>query len=116
MTTSTARTALWAEARWAGTHGLPTDVRPEELTLAAVARQVGYSPYHFARLFRRATGESLHQRVLRARIARARQLLAETELPLAQVAAESGFAHQSHLSHVFRQELGRTPRAYRRHG
>src|SRR5262245_2031632 len=55
----------------------------EDLTLEAVARQVGYSPYHFARLFRRATGESLHQRVLRERIARARRLLAETEMPLA---------------------------------
>jgi AraC family transcriptional regulator len=84
-----------------------------ELTLEAVARQVGYSPYHFARLFRRATGESLHHLVLRERIARARRLLAETELPLARVATECGFAHQSHLSRVFRQELGHTPRAER---
>jgi AraC family transcriptional regulator len=84
-----------------------------ELMLAAVARQVGYSPYHFARLFRRATGDSLHTAVLRERIARARRLLEETELPLAQVAGESGFAHQSHLTRVFQQELGRTPREYR---
>ena len=88
----------------------------EELTLEAVARQVGYSPYHFARLFRRATGESLHQLVLRERIALARRLLSETELPLARVATECGFAHQSHLSRVFRQELGHTPRAERREG
>jgi AraC family transcriptional regulator len=88
----------------------------EDLTLEAVARQVGYSPYHFARLFRRATGESLHQLVLRERIARARRLLTETDLPLARVAGECGFAHQSHLTRVFRQELGHTPRAERREG
>src|SRR5262249_11787042 len=88
----------------------------EGLTLAAVARQVGYSPYHFARLFRQATGESLHQFVLRERIARAQRLPAETEMPLAQVAAVCGFAHQSHLTRVFRQELGHTPRAERREG
>src|SRR5262249_1425322 len=62
----------------------------EDLTLAAVARQVGYSPYHFARLFHRATGESLHQLVLRERGAAARGLLRETEPPPPRVAEEAG--------------------------
>jgi AraC family transcriptional regulator len=45
----------------------------------------------------------------------AQQLLRETDAPLAQVAQESGFASQSHLTHVFTRHLGLTPRAYRHH-
>jgi AraC family transcriptional regulator len=85
----------------------------EDLSLDVLAQQVGFSPYHFARLFRRTTGASLHQIVLRQRIERAQCLLEETDLPLAQVASECGFAHQSHLTQVFRQQLGCTPRVYR---
>jgi AraC family transcriptional regulator len=84
-----------------------------DLSLGVLAEQVGLSSYHFARLFRRATGESPHQFVLRQRIARARQLLKDTEMPIAIVAVESGFAHQSHLTQVFKRYLGHTPRADR---
>ena len=85
----------------------------EPLSLETLAHQVGFSPHHFAQWFRRATGTSPHQFVLRQRLERAQWLLQETELPLAQVASTCGFAHQSHLTQVFTRHLGRTPRAYR---
>jgi AraC family transcriptional regulator len=85
----------------------------EPLSLETLAHQVGFSPHHFAKLFRRATGTSPHQFVLRQRLERAEWLLQETELPLARVANECGFAHQSHLTQVFKRHLGRTPNAYR---
>ncbi len=85
----------------------------QDLSLEALAQQIGFSAYHFARLFRQATGESPHQFVLRQRIERAQRLLAETDVPLAHVALECGFANQSHLSLVFKRHLGLTPRAYR---
>jgi AraC family transcriptional regulator len=85
----------------------------EELSLEVLAQQVGFSPYHFARLFRQAVGATPHQFVLRQRIERAQWLLQETTLPLAQVAGACGFAHQSHLTRVFKQQLGCTPRAFR---
>lgn len=88
----------------------------EPLSTETLARLVGFSPYHFARLFRCATGASPHQYVLRRRLERAQWLLEQTEVPLAQVAAASGFADQSHLTLVFRQQLGCTPRVYRRTG
>ncbi len=84
-----------------------------DLTLEAMAEQVGYSPYHFARLFRQTTGESPHQFVLRQRIHKAQVLLRETDTPLAHVALESGFASQSHLTRIFKRYLGVTPKAYR---
>jgi AraC family transcriptional regulator len=85
----------------------------QELSLEALAQQAGFSPYHFARLFRHTTGESPHQFVLRQRIERARRLLDARELPLVHVARVCGFANQSHLTHAFKRHLGLTPRAYR---
>ena len=85
----------------------------EQLSLETLARQVGFSPHHFAQLFRRATGTSPHQFILHQRLERAQWLLQETELPLAQVASTCGFAHQSHLTLVFKRHLNRTPGAYR---
>lgn len=85
----------------------------ENLSLEVLAQQVGFSPYHFARLFRQATGESPHQFVQQQRIERAKQLLRETDVPLAHVALESGFANQSHLTRVLKRHLNLTPRIYR---
>ncbi len=86
----------------------------QDLSLEALARQVGFSPYHFARLFRQTTGESPHRFVLRLRVERAQHLLKERDMPLARVAVESGFANQSHMTLAFKQHLGLTPLAYRR--
>jgi AraC family transcriptional regulator len=83
------------------------------LSLESLAQQTGFSPYHFARLFRQTTGESPHHFVLRQRIERAQCLLKQRDLPLAVVALESGFANQSHFTQVFKRHLGLTPRAYR---
>ncbi len=88
----------------------------EPLSLDTLAQQVGFSPYHFSRLFRQVQGTSLHQFVLRQRLQRAQQLLEQTEMPLAQVALACGFTHQSHLTRVFKEQVGCTPRADRRAG
>lgn len=85
-----------------------------DLSLDALAQQAGFSPYHFTRLFRQTTGESPHQFVLRQRIEQAQCLLEQPDMPLAQVALATGFAHQSHLTQHFKRQLGLTPSAYRR--
>ena len=85
----------------------------QDLSLEVLAQQIGFSPYHFARLFRQTTGESPHQFVLHQRIERAQHLLKERDAPLAHIALESGFANQSHLTQTFKRYLGLTPRAYR---
>jgi AraC family transcriptional regulator len=87
----------------------------EDLSLDVLAQQASLSPYHFARLFRRATGESPHQYVLRQRLEAAQRLLADQEhLPLVHIARASGFASQSHFTRTFRHYVGLTPTAYRR--
>ena len=85
----------------------------DDLALDDLARQARLSPFHFARLFRRTTGQSPHQFILGQRAERARRLLEEGDLPLVLVAAECGFASQSHLTRVFRERIGTTPGAYR---
>jgi AraC family transcriptional regulator len=85
----------------------------QDLSLEALAQQAGFSPYHFARLFRHTTGTSPHQFVLRQRIERAQRLLEARNLSLVHVARVCGFANQSHLTQAFKRHLGLTPRAYR---
>ncbi|WP_165423407.1 helix-turn-helix domain-containing protein [Ktedonosporobacter rubrisoli] len=85
----------------------------QDLSLETLAQQVGFSAYHFARVFRQATGESPHQFVLGQRIEHAKKLLRETDMPLTLVALESGFASQSHLNQAFKRRLNLTPRSYR---
>ena len=85
----------------------------QNLSLEMLAQQLGFSPYHFARLFRHTTGESPHQFVLRQRLEAARHLLKETDVPLAQVALAVGFQQQSHFTQAFKLRVGTTPLMYR---
>jgi AraC family transcriptional regulator len=87
---------------------LASALSQEELSVVAQ-----YSPYHLARLFRRTTGLSLHEYVTQRRLHRARLLLETTELTLQQIAEQTGFSDQSHLSHRFRQVYGYPPGAGR---
>jgi len=81
-------------------------------SLEALAAAVNLSPFHFARVFRHATGMPPHTWLMQQRIAQARALLREGCLPLA-VATQLGFADQSHLSRQFKKVYGVGPGAYR---
>jgi len=71
------------------------------------------SNFHFAREFKRATGTTPHQYLIKFRIERAKTLLNEDSLPLVEVGLRSGFSHQSHFTRLFRKITGTTPRLYR---
>jgi AraC family transcriptional regulator len=89
----------------------------EPLQVADLAREVHMSPFHFARMFKHTTGQPPHVYLTAARMDRARELLAETRLPLAEVALRTGFQTQAHFTGVFHEKVGMTPRQYRlRHG
>lgn len=85
-----------------------------DLSLHALASEVGISPLYLARAFRAAVGQSPHQYVLTRRIERARELLRNTDMPVVDVALASGFSSQSHLAHWFLRQVGVSPAAYRR--
>ncbi len=84
-----------------------------DLPLAEIASVAGLSEAHFARAFRRATGDPPHRFVLRRRLERAKALLRHTEEPVSQIALACGFASHSHLSTRFRRLVGVTPSAFR---
>lgn len=79
-----------------------------DVSLGRLAAVAGLSPYHFTRVFRAAVGTTPHQYVIRRRVERARQLLAEG-CDIARAAARVGFSGQSHLHHHVRRLLGVTP-------
>lgn len=83
------------------------------LTIDDVAAEVSMSRSVLQRRFKQAVGRTLHDEMLRVRLNRARELLAETELPIALVAEKAGFRHQEYLGAVFRQRLNVTPAQYR---
>jgi AraC family transcriptional regulator len=85
----------------------------QELSLTTLAALVHLSPDHFARLFRRATGQTPHQYVLGCRIARAKQLLAETDMPISAICLQVGCTDQSYFTALFRKHVTMTPKAYR---
>lgn len=86
----------------------------EGVSLDNLARQVGLSRYHFSRAFKASTGLSPHRYVTLRRVERAKNLLHASELSLADVAVQVGFASQSHLCDWFRRLVGVSPREYRR--
>ena len=84
------------------------------LAVAEMANAVGLSESWFATVFRQTTGKSPLQWQLGRRIEAARSLLAESELTIADIAAQLGFSDQAHFTKVFRHVVGETPAAWRR--
>ena len=85
----------------------------EDISIRVLAQLVGLSPWHFARTFKQSAGVSPHRFVLESRVERVKHLLAETELPVAQIAVAAGFGDQSHCSRWFRELVGITPSRFR---
>ena len=84
-----------------------------ELALEEIASAAYLSEYHFARLFKQITGVTPHVYLANLRLERARKLLADTALPISEIAAMVGYQSQSHFSKMFRSVTGITPRSYR---
>lgn len=85
----------------------------DELTLREMAQSVELSRAHFARMFRKSTGESPHQFVLRQRIERAMTVLRSDDARVVDVAVACGFKTQQHFARVFRHVCGVSPTDYR---
>ncbi len=94
--------ALWLEENAAAPVGLED-----------AARRAGLSPFHFLRVFKRVTGVTPHQYLVRRRLARAATLLAEGTLPVTEVALESGFADLSNFVRTFGRAAGVSPKRFR---
>jgi AraC family transcriptional regulator len=83
-------------------------------SLTGLAESVGVHPVTLARAFRRAFGCTVGEYVRSLRIERATRQLADTDLPLAEIALAAGFSDQSHFSNLFRRHNGLSPFRFRR--
>ena len=86
----------------------------EKITVSELAALVDLTRFHFIRTFKQATGMPPLQFVIRRRIERARELLAEGGTSVAEVADRSGFASPIQMTRAFRRVIGTTPSAIRR--
>lgn len=103
--------ATW-QARWTARHiELHLD---QTISVADLAALVRLSRTHFSCAFRRTFGTSPHTYVLERRIARAKQLMLETDMPLSEIACACGMCDQAHLSRLFRRFEGSSPLLWRR--
>jgi AraC-like DNA-binding protein len=105
--------SLWPAATSAGISRRMQDLLLSGTDIATLADEAGLSREQFTRNFRRRTGMPPHAYRLMRRLNRARALLREGEA-VALVAAEVGFADQSHFGRHFRHAFGISPAAYRR--
>ncbi|MCC6579148.1 MAG: AraC family transcriptional regulator [Phycisphaeraceae bacterium] len=82
-------------------------------SIAHAARQAGYSPDHFTRLFKTVIGQSPQDFAVRVRIDRARQLLTETSLSVGEIAQMLGYGDVFFFSRQFKLKNGQTPSGWR---
>jgi AraC family transcriptional regulator len=89
------------------------DSLAKEIRLRDVATLVGYSEFHFHRLFSRTTGMRLHEFITQARLEQAERLLRQSDFSVGQIAAEVGFSDAGHLSRHMRRRRGLSPSEFR---
>jgi AraC family transcriptional regulator len=85
----------------------------DDLSLDEMAQSVGLSTAHFARMFRKSTGETPHQFVLHQRLERAKAMLRAPDARVLDVAVACGFKTQQHFAQAFRDLWGASPTEYR---
>ena len=86
----------------------------EKMTVAELAALVDLTRYHFIRSFKQSTGMPPHQYMIRRRIDRAKDMLAERSASVAEIAERTGFGSTVQLTRAFRRIVGATPTAFRR--
>jgi AraC-like DNA-binding protein len=85
----------------------------EPIDLQTLAREAGYSRFHFARTFRRVYGETPRAYLTRRRVERAKDLLRSVNLTVTEVAELVGFRSLGSFSARFAELVGESPTAYR---
>lgn len=85
----------------------------EGLTLDQLASEAGSSTFHFAKMFRISFGMPPHRYIAARRVDRARRILRDGSMNLAQAALACGYASQSHFTKAFKAATGSTPGGWR---
>ena len=87
-----------------------------QYSVEELASLAGITPFHFSRVFRKATGQTPHQFVMETKLKHAQKLLAQSGMSLSTIADCLGFASPSHFTRAFRGFTGVPPSEFRRTG
>jgi AraC-like DNA-binding protein len=85
----------------------------EPLSLRDVARELGVTPGHLTTIVRRRTGRTVQEWIIERRMAEARSLLSDTELPVGEISRRVGMSDPGYFSRLFRRSHGTSPREWR---
>ena len=85
----------------------------ENFSTEELATEAKVHPVHLAAVFRQFYQETMGEYIQKLRIAHASRLLLDREIPLSEIAYESGFSDQSHFTRIFKRFVGLTPGAFR---
>ncbi|MEO0534857.1 MAG: helix-turn-helix domain-containing protein [Cyanobacteria bacterium P01_A01_bin.123] len=86
----------------------------QDLSILDLATLTSMSESHFSRCFKQSMGIAPYRYLMQQRVERAKQLLEQQSIPISTIALDCGFANQTHLTKVFRQMTGVTPKAYQK--
>lgn len=86
----------------------------EQLSISEVAKKAGYSTTYFTKKFKKTFGCTPTEYIMNLRIERAKQLLKNSEMTVAEIASVLGFTESSHFSSFFKSKTGLSPAYYRR--
>ena len=86
----------------------------QDLSILDLATLTSMSESHFSRSFKQSAGITPYQYLMQQRVERAKQLLKQQAISISDIALDCGFANQTHLTKVFRQMTGMTPKAYQK--
>ncbi len=107
-------THLWvSKTRLAQLEEYIEDGMDQTLSIAEVASVFGVSAGFFSRALRQSIGRTPHQYIVDRRLARARHLIQQGAMELSEIALACGFSSHSHMSELFRRQLGISPRQLR---
>jgi YesN/AraC family two-component response regulator len=85
----------------------------QDITVSELAQIAGLSEYYFSRLFKKQTGYTLHEYMIKTRVTSAKVLLKSTNMSLREIAYQCGFSNESSFSNTFKKITDMTPAVFR---
>ena len=115
----------WATLPWGARSGVSDTVysvmqmidahyMEESLSIASLAQGVYLTPTYLSGVFKKETGQTIGEYIVKVRMEEARKMLADKSMKLYEVAGRCGYVDQNYFAKVFKRQTGVTPSEYRK--